>query len=170
MPETESRPPECSRVEMTQLVLPGDANTLGNAFGGKILQWIDIAAGVAARRHCGGVAVTASIDSVQFKQPVLLGDVVVLRSQLTRAWRTSMEIYVSVDCDGVDGADDRHAVSAFLTFVAIDGEGRPRPVPAISPQTDREREAYRRAEERRTQRLRSKELNSGGDTKGGNDT
>ncbi len=138
---------------MTQLVLPGDANTLGNAFGGKILQWIDIAAGVAARRHAGGVAVTASIDSVQFKQPVLLGDIVVLRATLTRAWRTSMEIYVSVDCDGIDGGEDRHAVSAFLTFVAIDEEGRPRPVPGVCPQTEEERKAHGEAEQRRTQRL-----------------
>ncbi len=157
MPERLSLAPECSRVEMTQLVLPGDANTLGNAFGGKILQWIDIAAGVAARRHTNGVAVTASIDSVQFLQPVRLGDVVVLQARLTRSWRTSMEIYVSVKCDGSRGEDPRHAVSAYLTFVAIDKNGRPRTVPAINPQTDEEKAAYDRADLRRAQRLRHKE-------------
>lgn len=146
---------------MTQLVLPGDANTLGNAFGGKILQWIDIAAGVAARRHGGGVAVTASIDSVQFIRPVKLGDVVVLIARLTRAWNTSMEISVTVTCDETPERPSHEAINAFLTFVAIDEEGRPRAIPGLEPTTQQEQNAYEQADRRRTQRLAERQRCTG---------
>lgn len=137
---------------MTQLVLPSDANALGTAFGGRIMQWIDIAAAVASRRHCGGVAVTASIDSVVFDQPVHLGDIVVLRASVNRAWRSSMEVGVRVESES-DSGERRHAVRAYLTFVAIDEQGRPRAVPSLVPETKEEQRRFAAADERRLARL-----------------
>jgi len=137
---------------MTQLVLPSDANALGTAFGGRIMQWIDVAAAVASRRHAGGVAVTASIDSVHFDQPVHLGDIVVLRASVNRAWRSSMEVGVRVESES-DGGERRHAVRAYLTFVAIDAQGHPRAVPTLVPETEVEQRRFAEAELRRVARL-----------------
>ena len=158
MTEVMERAPSQSRVEMTQLVLPGDANTLGNAFGGKVMQWIDVAAGVAARRHCGGVAVTASIDSLVFLRPIRLSDVVVLRASVNRSWHTSMEIGVRVECDGPNVDEpQRHVASAFLTFVSIDEQGRPKRVPRVKPQTADEIRRFEEADQRRLARLARRE-------------
>ena len=153
MTDQPSKSPSASRVEMTELILPGDANTLGNAFGGRIMQWIDVAAGVAARRHCGGVAVTASMDSMQFIRPILLGDVVVLRSTVNRAWRSSMEIGVRVECETTGETMPRHAASAYLTFVALNQEGKPRPVFPLRPETKEEHRRHQQAEQRRQHRI-----------------
>jgi len=141
---------------MTELILPGDANTLGNAFGGKIMQWIDVAAGVASRRHCGGVAVTASMDSMQFVRPIRLGDVVVLRACVNRAWRSSMEVGVRVECETVGHQEAHHAASAYLTFVAMDEEGRPRPVSPLQPRSEVEQRRYQQAQQRREHRIRNR--------------
>ena len=145
--------PSASHVEMTQLVLPGETNSLGTAFGGKIMQWIDLAAGVAARRHAGCVAVTASMDGLQFGHPVQLGDVVVLHASVNRVWRTSMEVGVRVNCEPLREEQGYRAARAYLTFVALDEEGRPKPVPPLTPESPQERERYEQAEERRTRRL-----------------
>ena len=153
MSEQQRRPPSVSRVEMTELVLPGDANTLGNAFGGRIMQWIDVAAGVAARRHCGGVAVTASMDTLQFVRPVLLGDIVVLRAVVNRAWTTSMEIGVRVECESTGETTPHLTASAYLTFVAIGTDGKPRPVPGVAPETEQEQRRFDEAQQRRDQRI-----------------
>ena len=138
---------------MTQLVLPGDANALGTAFGGKIMQWIDVAAGVAARRHAGGVAVTASMDNLVFHQPILLGDVVVLRASVNRAWKTSMEVGVRVEAENEGANEPTHAASAYLTFVAITESRTPRAVAAVAPETAADRRRYQAAEARRARRL-----------------
>lgn len=140
---------------MTQIVLPGDANSLGNAFGGKVMQWIDVAAGVASRRHGGGTAVTASIDSLQFHRPIRMGDVVVLRARVNCAWRSSMEVGVRVEYEQDDLAP-QHAVSAYLTFVAVDEQGRPRRVPPITPETNEDRRRSEAADRRRELRLKQK--------------
>lgn len=142
---------------MTQIVLPGDANSLGNAFGGRIMQWIDVAAGVAARRHAGFVAVTASMDSLVFHRPIRLGDIVVLRASVNRAWRTSMEVGVWVEYETEGENRPIHAASAYLTFVAIDPQGLPRSVPRLAPETDDDRRRYEAADRRRTRRLQLKE-------------
>lgn len=158
-----------ARVEMTQLVLPGDTNALGTAFGGKVMQWVDIAAAVAARRHCGGVAVTASIDSVQFVHPIHLGDVVVLRAMVNRAWRTSMEVGVRVECETEDTTRRYHAVTAYLTFVAVDDAGRPRGVPQVALPTADHRRRFEAAGRRRDARLaqRTARTQRPADTTGG---
>jgi acyl-CoA hydrolase len=147
--------PSQSQVEMTQIILPGDANSLGNAFGGRVMQWIDVSAGVASRRHGGGIAVTASIDSLEFHRPIRMGDVVVLHARVNRAWRSSMEVGVRVEYEQDDAAP-QHAVSAYLTFVAIDEDGRPRRVPPITPETDEDRRRCAAAEQRRERRLARK--------------
>lgn len=149
-------PPSYSQVEMTQIVLPGDANSLGNAFGGAIMQWIDIAAGVAARRHASCVAVTASIDSMQFHRPIQVGDVVVLRARVNRAWRSSMEVGVRVTFEQV-GKPSAHAASAYLTFVAVNADGRPERVPRLRPETDDDQRRHQAAGSRRRRRLQHRE-------------
>ncbi len=148
----EKKTPSQSQVEMTQIVLAGQANSMGNAFGGQIMQWIDIAAAVAARRHCTGVAVTASMDGLSFKAPIRLGDVVVLKASVNRSWRTSMEVGVRVEAEHPDGTRV-HSASAYLTFVALDSAGRPRPVPLLEPSTPEEERRFREAGERRAKRL-----------------
>lgn len=138
---------------MTQLVLPSDANALGTAFGGKLMQWIDVAAAVAARRHSGTVAVTASIDSLHFERPVQQGDVVVLLARVNRVWRSSMEVGVRVEGEQI-GAQRFHAATAYLTFVAIDAEGRRLEVPSIMPADADDQRRYDAAATRRAARLR----------------
>lgn len=145
--------PMASRVEMTQIVLPGDANALGTVFGGKVMQWIDVAAAVAARRHALGIVVTASMDSLEFIAPVQLGDVVVLYAIINRAWRTSMEIGVRVECEKAADSRRLHAASAYLTFVALDDNGHPRQVGPLEPQTADEKRRYEKADNRRNVRL-----------------
>ena len=153
MAETTPKSPAQSQVVMTEIVMPGDANSLGTAFGGRIMQWIDVAAGVAARRHAGRVAVTASMDSLTFHRPVRLGDVVVLHASVNRAWRTSMEIGVRVEYESEGTSTVTHAASAYLTFVAVDGSGRPQSVPPLEPESAEDRRRFEAAERRRRVRL-----------------
>jgi acyl-CoA hydrolase len=145
--------PSASRVEMTELVMPGQTNSPGFLFGGVGLAWMDVAAGVAAMRHANGPAVTASIDRVDFLQPIRLGDIVVLRAQVNFAARTSMEVGVRVETEDPRTGERRYTTKAYLTFVAVAPDGTPRPVPAIEPQTDEERRRYQAAEARRAARL-----------------
>ncbi|HCP48158.1 MAG TPA: acyl-CoA thioesterase, partial [Deltaproteobacteria bacterium] len=122
------------RVEMTQLVMPGDANARGTAFGGKIMAWIDIAAAISAGRYARGPVVTASVDDVHFIRPIRQGDVVILKAQVNFVGRSSMEVGVRVEGEEWGGGEARyHALSAYTTFVALDGEGRPRPVAPLKP-------------------------------------
>ena len=147
------RPVRQSRVEMTQVVLPGDSNPYGNAFGGRLMQWIDIAGAVAAHRHARSNVVTASIDDLHFLAPAKMGDIVVLLASVNSVGKTSMEVGVRIlfERPGRDG--QTHAASAYLTFVAIDRRGRPRRVPALIPETRDERRRQDEAESRRARRL-----------------
>ena len=147
-----AKPPSASRVEMTQIVLPSDTNQMGTAFGGRIMQWLDIAAAVAARRHCGRTAVTASMDSLHFKRPVMEGDIVVLQAIVNRSWRSSMEVGVRVEGER-DGQTRFHAASAYLTFVAVDSTGKAVAVPPVAPDNDAARRRYEKADQRRAGRL-----------------
>ncbi len=141
------KPPTASRVEMTQLVLPNNANNRGTAFGGQVMAWIDIAAAVAAARHSNGACVTASIDAVDFVRPIERGHVVVLRAQVNYVGRSSMEIGVRVEGE-VFGGGRYHATTAYTTFVALDEHGHPRPVPPLDLQTDEDRRRHDAARER----------------------
>jgi acyl-CoA hydrolase len=119
------------------------------------MQWIDVAAGVAARRHAGAWAVTASMDSMKFHLPIQLGDVVVLRASVNRAWRTSMEVGVRVEVEQLGTDEPVHAASAYLTFVAVDEGRRPTDVPPVAPQNEVDRRRYAEADWRRRRRLES---------------
>ncbi|MCO4773915.1 MAG: acyl-CoA thioesterase, partial [Deltaproteobacteria bacterium] len=118
--------PRDSAVEMTQLVLPNNANNRGTAFGGQIMAWIDIAAAVCAARHAHGSIVTASVDAVDFVRPIKQGHVVVLKARVNYVGRSSMEIGVRVEGE-VFGGGRYHATTAYTTFVALDDAGDPRP-------------------------------------------
>ena len=138
---------------MVQLVLPNDANTLGNVLGGMVLHWIDLAAAVVAHRHCRSEAVTASIDRVSFLAPIRVGQVAVISARMTATGRTSMEIRVDVQSEDLLTGERRQTSTAYLTFVSIDKRGRPKPVPPLILESEDERREARAAEARRLERL-----------------
>ena len=156
MMPTRPHTPRASRVETVQIVLPGLTNTHGTIFGGILMQWIDIAAGVSAARHAGGPVVTASIDRLHFLLPVQLGEIVTLQAQVNYAARTSMEVGVRVFAESQPGGDRRQATRAYVTFVAVDELGKPRAVPTLRPESAEERRRYRDAVHRRAARLRER--------------
>src|SRR3954469_9911546 len=131
--------PRASRCETAQIVLPGLTNTHGTIFGGILMQWIDIAAGIASARHSGGPVVTASIDRLHFLSPVQLGEIVILQAQVNFAGTTSMEVGVRVFAENQATFDRRQTTRAYLTFVAVDDAGRPRQVPPLVLETAEER-------------------------------
>ena len=141
---------------MVQLVLPNDANTLGNVLGGMVLHWIDLAAAVVAHRHCRTEAVTASIDQVSFLAPIKVGQLAVITGRMTFAGRTSMEIRVDVQREDLLTGERVQTSTAYLTFVSIDKRGRPRTVPPLLPETEEERREARHAEARRAERLKAR--------------
>lgn len=152
-PAPVGKAPRESRVEMTEIVLPGDTNALGTIFGGKVMQWIDIAASVAGMRHSGGSVVTASIDALTFLTPIHLGEIVRLQAQVNYVGRTSMEVGVRVDAENPRTAARRYTTKAYLTFVAIDADGKPRPIPPLVAETDEDRRRAAEADARRKARL-----------------
>lgn len=151
------RPVRESRVEMTEIVLPGHTNQLGTIFGGQLMAWIDIAGSIAAARHARGVCVTASIDALHFVAPIRLGQHVIIRSCVNYAGRTSMEVGARLESEDPQTGARTHVARAYLTFVAIDGQGRPRQVAAVLPETPEEQRRYREAELRRAARLALKD-------------
>jgi acyl-CoA hydrolase len=145
--------PARSRVVMTESVLPGDGNPLGTAFGGRIAQWIDVAAAIACQRHCRQRVVTASMDDLHFLRPIRVGMIVELRAQVNAAFRTSMEAGVRIESEDPLSGDRQHVCTAYLTFVAQDEHGRPVQIPALELETDEDRRRARDAGERRALRL-----------------
>ena len=139
---------------MTQLVLPNDTNQLGNLLGGRLMEWMDIAAAVSAQRHSSRVCVTAGVDDLVFHQPIRLGEVVTLRASVNRAFGTSMEVGVQVTSENQLTGLRKTANTAYLTFVAVDDRLMPVKVPPIVPATAVEKRRYREALERRALRLK----------------
>lgn len=150
---SKGRPVKDSQVEMTQLVLPNDTNQLGNLLGGTLMHWMDIAAAIAAQRHSNRVCVTASVDELNFHQPIRIGEVVTLRASVNRAFGSSMEIGVSVQAENQLTGERRTANTAYLTFVALDERGVPVKVLPVIPQTPDEKRRFKDALERRERRL-----------------
>lgn len=148
-----TKKPSDSYTETTHIVLPNDTNTLGNLMGGRLLYSMDIAAAIAAGRHSNRVVVTASVDSVDFKAAIKLGEIVILQAVVTRAFTTSMEVRIDVYAENPTTAVRRHCNAAYYTFVAIDQMGSPLPVNKIEPETEREKELYEGAVRRREFRL-----------------
>lgn len=157
MSELPAKSPRESEVTMTQMILPSDTNAVNSAFGGKVMEWIDICAAVAAQRHCRQVVVTASMDDLHFHAPIRVGWTVTLHSRVIAAFRTSMEVGVTVVAENPLTGDRNIATSALLTFVALNAEGKRMPVPPLKLETDQEREAFREAEQRRQERLSRKQ-------------
>ncbi len=145
MAEPKPRNPAESAVETRYLVMPHQANPHGTAFGGVIMAWIDMVAGMAAQRHCGREVVTAGIDSLAFKEPVHIGDHVLLRASVNYVSRSSMEVGVRVTREDPYSAKQVIATTAHLTFVALDENKKPTPAPPIQPQTDAEKKRYANA-------------------------
>lgn len=143
-----------SVTEMTELVLPNDSNMLGNILGGRVMHFIDLAAAITCARHAGHVAVTASMDSVDFRHPIRVGQVIQLQARLNWAGSTSMEVEVQVFCQDMRAGTRVLTSTAFLTFVALDDEGHPVRVPPLVLTTRDEERRFREAEERRAERLR----------------
>lgn len=151
-----SRTPSESVTEMLELVLPNDTNNLDNLLGGRLMHWIDMAAAAAARRHARRIAVTASMDSLDFLHPVRRGEQVVLKAAVNRAFGSSMEVGVKVFSEDTATGELFHTATAYLIFVAIGSDGRPKPVAAIRPETDDEKRRYAEAGQRREKRLARK--------------
>ena len=149
------RPVRDSRTQMTELVLPQDSNLLGNILGGRVMHMIDIAGAIAAHRHCHRQVVTASVDHLDFLNPVRVGDLIVLEAQVNRAFHTSVEVGVEVFSEDSIAGVRKHTTKAYLTFVALDDLGRPVPVPPLITKTSEEKRRYREAGERRKLRIRS---------------
>ncbi|HVF07852.1 MAG TPA: acyl-CoA thioesterase [Actinomycetota bacterium] len=146
-----------SAVTLTQMMEVTDVNIAGTVHGGVIMRLVDTAAGLAAVRHAGGLAVTVAIDEMTFLEPVHIGEVLVLLATINDVGTTSMECGVRVEAHDPVTGTMRHANSAYLVFVAVDDEGRPRPVPALVVETDDERRRQREAQLRRRARLAHKE-------------
>lgn len=138
---------------MSELVLPNDTNTLGNLMGGRLMHWMDIAAAIAAQKHCNCPVVTASVDNVSFNNPIKLGNLLTIEARLTRAFNTSMEVYLKVWGEDLSAQYKYLTNEAYLTFVALDPHGKPRKVPPIAPQTEDEQKFYDGALRRRQIRL-----------------
>jgi acyl-CoA hydrolase len=156
MENKETKSPSMSAVQMEELVLPNDANGLNNLFGGRLLQWIDIAGAMAAMKHSRKEVVTVAIDSVDFREPVRVGDMVKLIAKVTWTGRTSMEVKVNVIREKPRTGETIKTNKAFITMVALDDNGNPTDVPQLKPETDEERKDYNEAVERRNNRLNKK--------------
>ncbi len=159
-----------SQSEMAEVVLPNDANPLGNLLGGRLMHLIDIAGALAAHRHARSYVVTASMDHIDFVAPVHVGDLLILKSSVNRAFHTSMECGVKCYVENYIAGTRRHVGSAYLTFVAVDSRGRPVPVPPVLPESAAEKRRYddagrrrelRQAEQQRKRERREQRASSG---------
>lgn len=142
-----------SMTVMTEMVLPNDTNTLNNLMGGRLLHFMDIAAAIAAQKHSNRIVVTASVDNVSFSEPIRLGNIVTMKAQVTRAFSSSMEVFIEVWAEDIPAGIRVSTNSAYYTFVAVDQSGRPIEVPAVIPETDDEKDRYASALRRRQLRL-----------------
>ena len=142
-----------SLVMMTELVLPNDTNNFGNLMGGRLMYWMDIAAALSALKHCAAPVVTASVDNISFETPIKIGNVVHIEAKVTRAFKSSMEVHLQVWGEDAIQQFRYKSNEAFLTFVALDPNGKPRPVNAVIPETPEEIKLYEGALRRRQVRL-----------------
>jgi acyl-CoA hydrolase len=150
----DGKPVSASRSEMAEVVLPAQTNALGKLLGGHVMHLVDIAAAMAAHRHSNSYVITASVDYIDFRNPVSMGEIVILKSQINRVFNTSMEVGVEVYSENVLTGERKHTTSAYVTFVAIDEKTlRPKPVRPLILESPEERRRYEEAAERRKTRL-----------------
>lgn len=155
-PPIEGRTVKESVSEISELALLNDANPLGYLIGGRVMHLVDIAGAIAASRHARAPVVTASVDYMNFLHPIQIGELVIVRSSVNRAWKTSMEVGVKVIVENLMTGQVRHTTSAYLTFVAVDGKGGKLPVAELIPETEEEKRRYEQAGARRAYRLEMK--------------
>ncbi len=149
----QSKAPGDSLTIMTELVLPNDTNLFGNLMGGRLMYWMDIAAALAAQKHCNAPVVTASVDNISFENPIKLGNVVHIEAKITRAFNTSMEIHLKVWGEDLTQQYKYKSNEAYYTFVALDPNRKPRPVPPVAPESAEEKRLFDGALRRRQLRL-----------------
>jgi len=147
------RPVSDSAHETSDLMMPQDANILGHVFGGAVLSMMDKAAAIAAFRHARMNVVTVSVDRVDFREPIHVGDLLVMKASVNYVGRSSMEVGVRVEAEDLLTGARRHTNSCYLTFVAIDRNGKPVEVPGVTPESDDEKRRFEAARERRRRRL-----------------
>lgn len=152
----ESRAVSETQHETAQLMMPQHANILGHVFGGVVLSMMDTTAAVSAIRHARLACVTVSVDRVDFREPIHVGDLVIMKSSVNFVGKTSMEIGVRVETENLVTGLKRHTNSCYLTFVAIDRNGKPVPVPQLRPETPDEIRRFNAAKERRERRLQER--------------
>jgi acyl-CoA hydrolase len=153
----EIRTVQASKSEYSEVCLPNDANLLGNMLGGHVMHLVDVCGAIAAIRHSRSTVVTASVDQMSFLHPVRIGELVLLKSQVNRVFRTSMEVGVKVWVENLQTGELKHTSSAYLTFVAVDRAGKKVLLPPILPETDEEKRRYQDAADRRAYRLAFKD-------------
>lgn len=149
----EERQPRPSDAVMTELMMPHHANIVGNVFGGVILSLVDRVAAVAAMRHAGRTCVTVSVDKVDFREPIRIGELVTACARVNYTGRTSMEVGVKVEAENVITGDRRHTNSCYITLVALDEDGRPTAIPQLVPETEEDQRRWERAQLRRVDRV-----------------
>jgi acyl-CoA hydrolase len=153
-PELKAKPISASRSEMSEVVLPATTNPLGKLLGGHVMHLVDIAAAITASRHSNSYVVTASVDYIDFRNPINIGEIVILKSQVNRVFHTSMEIGVKVFSENALTGERKHTTTAYVTFVALDAETRePKLVAPLILKTSEEKRRWREAGERRKARL-----------------
>jgi acyl-CoA hydrolase len=148
-----AKTPSESHIVMTELVLPNDTNVHGNLMGGRLMYWMDIAAALAAGKHCNAPVVTASVDNISFESPIKLGNVVHIEARLSRAFNTSMEVHLRVWGEDLSQQYKYKSNEAYYTFVALDPNRKPRPVPQVIAESEDEKMLYDGALRRRQLRL-----------------
>lgn len=151
----ERKPVRASQVEMVQIVLPQDANPLGNVLGGHVMHLMDQAAAMAATRHARRPVVTASVDKLDFRSPIKVGQFLIVKASVNAAFRTSMDVGVRVESEQPLTGERRHTSSAYFTFVALDELGQPTAVPPVQPEGPDEQRRFKEAQERRALRLKA---------------
>ncbi len=142
-----------SATTFTEIVMPNDTNPMHNLMGGNLLKWMDIACGICASKHANRIAVTAAVDNVSFSRPLKIGDIVTISAKMTRSFNSSMEIFVEVYKENFRQHEKVKCNEAFLTFVALDDDGRPVAVPQIEPESEEEQRRFVSALRRRELRL-----------------
>lgn len=146
-----------SAIEMTELVLPNDANVLGNVLGGRVMHWIDLAAATSAHRHCNSICVTASLEGLSFYNPIRVGQLAHLKARVVCTGNTSLITKVDVFSEDMDTGEVKQTSEAFLTFVCLDKNGKPRPVPPVILESEKERANCTRAQEFRKKVLKNRD-------------
>lgn len=149
----QTKTPTDSITLMTEIVLPNDTNVFGNLMGGRLMYWMDIAAAIAAQKHCNAPVVTASVDNISFENPVKLGNTVHIEAKVTRAFNTSMEVHMKVWGEDFTQQFKYKSNEAYYTFVALDANGLPKTIPQLAPGNEEEKKLYDGALRRRQIRL-----------------